>query len=114
MALAANLSTRAANHQGTTTSNTDPFESELRRDGYLDIRRRSLESGVDTTPHTHAFDTRLMVLQGEMSVVFDDSTMVARAGDVIEIPRDASHFERYRPGAIVFVAGLRHPATEGE
>ncbi len=93
---------------------TDHFESGLLRDGYLDVRRRSLESGVDTTPHTHDFDTRLMVLQGEMSVVYDDSTMVARAGDVIEIVRDTSHCERYRPGPIVFVAGLRHPPTEGQ
>ena len=92
----------------------DDFESGLLRDGYLDIRHRSLERGVDTTPHTHAFDTRLMLLQGEMSVVFDDSTTVARAGDVIEIVRDASHCERYGPGPIVFVAGLRHPVTEGQ
>ena len=92
---------------------TDHFESGLLRDGYLDVRRRSLENGVDTTPHTHAFDTRLMVLQGELSVIFGHETMVARAGDVIDIARDASHCERYGPGPIVFVAGLRHPATEG-
>lgn len=93
---------------------TDDFESGLLRDGYLDIRHRSIERGVDTTPYTHAFDTPLMLLQGEMSVVFDDSTMVARAraGDVIEIVRDVSHCERYGPGPIVFVAGLRHPVTE--
>jgi len=92
----------------------DDFESGLLRDGYLDIRHRSLERGVDTTPHTHTFDTRLMLLQGEMSVVFDDSTTVACAGDVIEIVRDASHCERYGPGPIAFVAGLRHPVTEGQ
>ena len=91
---------------------TDPFESQLRSDGYLDIRHRSLEQGVDTTPHTHPFDTRLMVLQGEMRVELEHETRVARAGEVVEIARDESHCERYGAGPIVFVAGLRHPSAD--
>jgi mannose-6-phosphate isomerase-like protein (cupin superfamily) len=76
------------------------------------VRRRSLESGVDTTPHTHAFDTRLIVLQGEMPAVIDHETRVTRSGDIIDIALDASYCERYRPGPIAFVVGLRPPTTE--
>jgi quercetin dioxygenase-like cupin family protein len=91
---------------------TQAFEAQLRRDGYLEVRHRSMERGVDTTPHSHPFDTRLLLLEGELTVVRDGRADICRAGEVIEIARGAEHFERYGPTRVVLVAGLRHPDVD--
>ncbi len=47
-----------------------------------------------------------------MPAVIDHETRVTRSGDIIDIALDASYCERYRPGPIAFVVGLRPPTTE--
>lgn len=87
----------------------DQFEDQLRRDGYLEIKHRCLERGEDTLPHSHDFDTRLLVQQGELTLVCGDARRAYRAGEILEIPAGALHSECYAPGPVQFVAGLRRP-----
>lgn len=86
----------------------DDFETQLRRDGFLDIRYRNLERGHDTQPHQHDFDTRLLILEGEMTVVCEGVERTARAGDVLDIAARTQHCEVYAPQPLRFIAGLRH------
>ena len=88
-------------------NNVVEFEAQLRRDGYLDIKQRLLERGEDTQPHTHDFDTCLLVLEGEMTVVCGGSQRTYRAGEILEISAGTEHCERYGTGRLRFVAGLR-------
>ena len=88
----------------------EDFEHQLRRDGYLDIKHRFLERGADTQPHSHPFDTRLLILEGEMTIVGGGNERTYRAGEVLEIAADTEHMERYAPECLKFVAGLRHKA----
>ena len=89
---------------------TEDFEDQLRRDGYLDIRQRFLERGVDTQPHSHPFETRLLIVEGEMTIVCGGTQRTYRAGEILEIGADIEHMERYAPDCVRFVAGLRHKA----
>ena len=93
---------------------TDEFEQQLRRDGYLDIKCRAFERGEDTQPHTHEFDTRLLILEGEMTVVCGGDACTYRAGGVLEIAAGAQHCERYADGRVRFVAGLRRKVVSPE
>ena len=86
---------------------TDEFEDQLRRDGYLEIKHRFFERGDDTQPHCHDFDTRLLVQEGELTVVCGDARRAYRASEILEIPAGALHCECYAPRPIRFVAGLR-------
>ena len=88
---------------------TDEFEDQLRRDGYLDIKHRLLERGEDTQPHCHDFDTRLLVQEGEMTVVRGDFRRTYRAGEILEIPAGVEHCECYAAAPVRLVAGLRRP-----
>ena len=87
---------------------SDQFEQQLLHDGYLDIKHRQCERGEDTQPHTHAFDTRLLILEGEMTVVCGGDQRTYKAGDILEIPAGTAHCERYAAARLQFVAGLRH------
>ncbi len=93
------------------TMTTDEFESQLRRDGYLEIKHRFLDQGIDTQAHCHDFDTRLLVQQGELTLVCGDTRRTYRAGEILEIPAGALHCECYAPEPIRFVAGLRGRAA---
>lgn len=95
-------------------SKTDEFEEQLLRDGYLDVKHRLLECGEDTQPHNHDFDTRLLVLEGEMTVVCGGTERCYRAGEILEIPAGAEHCERYGAGRLRFVAGLRRKVLSPE
>lgn len=95
-------------------SNTDEFEGQLLRDGYLDIKHRLVERGEDTQPHNHDFDTRLLILEGEMTVVCGGTERCYRAGEILEISASAEHCERYGTDRLRFVAGLRRKVISPE
>lgn len=86
----------------------EEFEAQLQRDGYLEVKHRSIEQGQDTRPHCHDFDTRLLVQEGELTIVCGDDVHTYRAGEMLEIPAGVEHCERYAPRRVRFVAGLRH------
>ena len=93
---------------------TDEFEAKLRRDGCLDIKHRMIERGEDTHPHQQEFDTRLLVREGEMTVVCGGTQRTYRAGEVLEISAGAEHCERYAADRLSFVAGLRRKVVSTE
>ena len=88
---------------------TREFEAQLRRDGYLDIKTKSLDPAIGTGPHSHPFDTRLLVLEGEATITCGVQQRLYRPGDVMEIERGVEQFEQYGSARFGFVAGLRHP-----
>lgn len=94
-------------------TDTREFEAQLRRDGYLDIKHRVFDRGVDTTPHSHPFDTRLLILEGETTIVHGDVAHTYRAGDVLELTAGVEHCELHPDTRFGFVAGLRHKPTAG-
>ena len=87
---------------------THEFEAQLRRDGYLDIKTKSLDRAISTGPHTHPFDTRLMVLEGDVTIICGDQQRLYRPGDVMEIARGVEHCEQYSSARLGLVVGLRH------
>ena len=89
-------------------TDTLEFEAQLRRDGYLDIKTRLFDRGVDTRPHSHPFDTRLLVLEGETTITCGGVRHTYRAGDVLEIDAGVEHCEQHPETRFGFVAGLRH------
>ena len=94
---------------------TREFEAELLRDGFLDVKTKTIEHDVDLGAHCHAFDTRLLVLEGEATITCAGVERTYRAGEVMEIERGVEHTERYGQTRFRFVVALRHkPAAEAE
>ena len=91
---------------------TREFEAQLRRDGYLEIKNKSIEPHFETTPHCHAFDTRLLVLEGEATIVYDDRQRTYKPGDVMEIDAGVMHCERHGAARFESLVGLRHKPVE--
>jgi mannose-6-phosphate isomerase-like protein (cupin superfamily) len=90
---------------------TAAFESELRRDGYDEILLRDWDAAQQVPEHTHPFDTRVMVLEGEFTLTCGGVQRLLRAGDVFALAADTPHSESYGPQGARFLAGRRKPAS---
>ena len=88
------------------------FEAQLRRDGYLDIKTKCLDPGTALGNHSHKFDTRLLVLGGEIIITYGEQQRTYRANEILEIERDVEHSEHYGAGRFEFIVGLRHTPVD--
>jgi hypothetical protein len=83
----------------------EAFEREARAAGFDEVLERKWAPDAQLDLHTHAFDVRAVVVQGEMWLSCDGSTRHLRTGDTFTLARDVPHSERYgAEGATYWVA----------
>ena len=61
--------------------NRADFEHELEAQGYREVIDRRMQAGEFNPEHAHEFDARLLVLEGEMTIVCDGEERTYRSGD---------------------------------
>jgi hypothetical protein len=85
------------------------FEASARADGYDEFLERQWQPGMVLDTHSHPFDARAVVTQGEMWLTQQGTTRHLTPGDTFTLARDEAHAERYGPhGAIYWVARRHH------
>ncbi|MEI7444270.1 MAG: cupin domain-containing protein [Burkholderiales bacterium] len=84
------------------------FEAQLRADGYDEILTKTLEPNVEIPLHTHPYDVRALVLDGEATIDCGQGPRTYRPGDVLVVERDLPHSEVYGPAGYTFLLGRRH------
>ncbi len=90
----------------------DEFEAGLRRDGYA-VFSASMRPNAANPEHAHAFDARLLVIEGAMTIVRDGApTQIYRTGETFEMPAGCRHFETAGAAGASYVVGRRAAATE--
>ncbi|MEY8875150.1 MAG: cupin domain-containing protein [Leptothrix sp. (in: b-proteobacteria)] len=81
------------------------FESQARADGFEAVLARTWPPLAVLDPHTHPFDARAVVTQGEMWLTVGHTTDHLLPGDGFALARGIEHAERYGPeGATYWVA----------
>jgi quercetin dioxygenase-like cupin family protein len=96
--------------QGTTIDTTQ-FEAELLRDGYLEVVDKRIPADVVIDDHTHPYDVRALVLEGEATIACaGEAPRVYRPGDVLVVAAGVTHTEHYGPEGYRFLVGRRYPA----
>jgi quercetin dioxygenase-like cupin family protein len=88
--------------------NRADFESELRAQGYQEVVDRRMEAKATNPEHSHEFDARLLVLEGEMTVVCDGEERTYRTGDTFAMTAGRRHTERGGPEGVRYLAGRRY------
>jgi len=87
---------------------TDTFEADLRNGGYTEIATRSQDPNHATTPHTHPFDVRALVLDGEIMLTVDGKATRYAAGDVFTMANGCEHTETVGAAGVTTIAGRRY------
>ena len=82
------------------------FEADLRREGYK-VVNASLKPNELSSDHMHDFETKLLVLGGEITITRDGKPETFRAGDCCMVPSGCCHAERVGPEGVAYLSGRR-------
>jgi quercetin dioxygenase-like cupin family protein len=89
--------------------NRAEFETELCEQGYLEVADRRMEANATNPEHSHEFDARLLVLEGEMTIISEGEERTYRAGDVYAMTAGCRHTEHCGPEGVRYLARRRYP-----
>lgn len=83
------------------------FEAALRSQGFNEIIEKTAQPNFEAKPHTHPFDVRILVLEGQMTVVKQGVPHVSNPGEVFEMDAHCEHYEKFGPAGSTYVLGRR-------
>jgi len=89
---------------------TSAFEAALKADGFAQVEKKSVAANVVNSAHTHPFDVRILVLEGEMTVTTEGVPHTCRSGDTFAMSAGCEHFESYGPDGSTYIVGRKHSA----
>lgn len=90
-------------------STFDAFEAQARSAGFHDVLERRWEADTVVDSHSHPFDAKAVLTQGEMWLSCDGSTRHLKPGDAFELACNVAHTERYGPKGATYWVARRHP-----
>ncbi len=90
----------------TPTLTFEQFRDDMLAAGYDEVLERPWAACAETPVHTHPFEARALVVQGEMWLTEQGGTAQhLQAGDRFHLQANTPHQERYGPqGATFWVA----------
>ena len=83
------------------------FEAGLAADGYAEPLDRRMEAGQAAPTHTHPFDARLFMIEGEFVLETAGMTHRYGPGEMFEVPAGVPHAERFGPAGATYLVGRR-------
>lgn len=84
------------------------FESRTKAQGYDQVLERRWEPGQVLETHSHPFDAKAVVVQGDLWVTVGEFTAHLVVGGGFEIGRGTPHSERYGSEGATFWVARRH------
>ena len=88
--------------------NRTEFEAECRAHGYHEIVDRKMEPNATNPEHSHEFDSRLLIIEGEMTVASEGKQRTYRVGDNFTMTAGCRHTEYSGPQGARYLAGRRY------
>jgi len=83
------------------------WEAALAADGYAGPMDRRMEPGQAAPDHTHPFDARLLILEGEFVLTQAGTTRRYGPGEAFEVPAGVPHAEAVGPEGASYLVGRR-------
>jgi mannose-6-phosphate isomerase-like protein (cupin superfamily) len=85
------------------------FTAAARAAGYDEIVEREMPAGFRDAEHTHAFDARILVTEGEFTITLGGATRTYGAGESFEVPAGTPHAEAVGAALLRYTVARRHP-----
>lgn len=84
----------------------EAFVSDLAKEGFLEPTMVTRKAGT-SEEHSHDFDARILVVEGEIHLRIGDSERLYAAGDAFHLPANVRHAERYGANGVQFLLSTR-------
>ena len=91
---------------------TMAFEASAKAEGFVDIEKRDGAANFTAKPHTHPFDVRALVLDGEFTLHRDGGAQTYRAGESFAMDAECVHAEQYGASGSTYILARRHHAAK--
>ena len=84
----------------------EQFEQQMRQQGYeIATVERPANGSLDL--HTHPFEARALILEGEITIVSEGKTQFCRAGELFQLDAHRPHTETYGPAGVKYLAARK-------
>ncbi len=83
------------------------FRDRLAAEGITTVVTVEREPNGGLDLHTHPFEARLFVLDGDLTIVAEGTTRHCGPGDTFQLGANVQHTERYGPQGVRYLAGRK-------
>lgn len=87
--------------------NAADFSEQLRKEGFSTFVEVTREAHGGLGLHRHPFQSKALILEGDLTLVVDGVESQYRAGEVFELAYEQEHAERYGPNGVKYLVGRR-------
>lgn len=85
------------------------FTQKLKDEGFEVVTvDRPANKSMDL--HSHPFEAKAMIIEGEIRVVVDGRETHCKAGDTFHLDAHVVHTETYGPNGVKYIAGRKNPS----
>ncbi len=84
------------------------FEQELSTLGFTEVLWREWAPNKFMDTHTHPFEVRALVTEGEFVLGCGGESRTIRAGEIFTLPANVPHTEQYGPQGAIFRVGRKY------
>jgi quercetin dioxygenase-like cupin family protein len=85
----------------------DDFVEMLAREGFQTTVLMEREAGASADNHTHSFEAKALILEGELTLRIGDNETLYQAGDVFHLKANEVHSERCGPQGVSYLVGRK-------
>jgi len=85
----------------------EQFINMLNREGFQEIVTVEREANGALEVHTHPFEAKALILQGELRLHRNGNKQVCGVGDIFHLQANEAHSERYGPGGVRYLVGRK-------
>ena len=88
--------------------NRDQYTETLRIGQFNEVLEKSLPTNEHNAAHSHAFDVRALVTQGEITLSIDGVITPYREGEIFTLAAGCEHVEDVGTDGVTYLVGRRY------
>jgi quercetin dioxygenase-like cupin family protein len=85
----------------------EQFINMLNREGFREIVTVEREANGSLDVHTHPFEAKALILDGELRLYGNGNEHVCKVGDIFHLQANEAHAERYGPQGVRYLVGRK-------
>lgn len=85
----------------------DQFIELLAKEGFAEIATVEREAFGFLDMHSHPFEAKALILDGEIQLRIDDAEQICKKGQLFHLRANQPHSERYGPDGVRYVVGRK-------
>jgi quercetin dioxygenase-like cupin family protein len=83
------------------------FKTQLVAEQFDEIVEVSKPAHEAMGLHTHSFEAKALITQGELSIAVNDVSRLYKEGDVFQLAANTPHTEQYGPTGVTYLVGRK-------